>query len=259
MTRLADAAWPEIAALAAAGAVLVVPVGATEQHGPHLPVTTDSDIATAVVEAAAAADPLLVAAPVVAFGSSGEHDGFAGTLSIGQDATESLLVELGRSATAQFAHVVFACTHGGNSVPLQRALAQLAKESRPVTGWWPRWGGDLHAGRTETSIMLAIDPDRVRLAEALAGNTSPLAELLPLMQSGGVRSVSPNGVLGDPTGANADEGQVLIQAAAVNLAGLVATLRPGKGAASHTASSSGTDSGRIATNAGIRTASEATA
>ena len=259
MTRLADAAWPEIAALAAAGAVLVVPVGATEQHGPHLPVTTDSDIATAVVEAAAAADPLLVAAPVVAFGSSGELDGFAGSLSIGQVVIESLLVELGRSASAQFAHVVFACTHGGNSVPLQRALAQLAKESRPVTGWWPRWGGDLHAGRTETSIMLAIDPDRVRLAEALAGNTSPLAELLPLMQSGGVRSVSPNGVLGDPTGANADEGQVLIQAAAVNLAGLVATLRPGKGAASHTASSSGTDSGRIATNAGIRTASEATA
>ena len=259
MTRLADTAWPELAALAAAGAVLVVPIGATEQHGPHLPVTTDSDIASAVVEAAAAADPLLIAAPVVAYGSSGEHDGFAGTLSIGQEVIESLLVELGRSATAQFAHVVFACTHGGNSVPLQRALTQLAEESRPVTGWWPHWGGDLHAGRTETSIMLAIDPDRVRLSDAMPGNTSPLAELLPLMQSGGVRSVSPNGVLGDPTGATADEGRLFIHASAADLAGLVATLRPGKGAASQMASSSGTDSGRIATNAGIRTASEATA
>ena len=258
MTRLADTAWPELAALSAAGAVLVVPVGATEQHGPHLPVTTDSDIANAVVGAAAASNPLLVAAPVVAYGSSGEHDGFAGTLSIGQEVIESLLVELGRSATAQFAHVVFACTHGGNSVPLQRALTQLAEESRPVTGWWPHWGGDLHAGRTETSIMLAIDPDRVRLADAMPGNISPLAELLPLMRSGGVRSVSPNGVLGDPTGATADEGRVLIHAAAADLAGLVVTLQQRKGA-SATASSSGVDSGRIATNAGIPTASEARA
>jgi len=259
MTRLADTAWPELAALAAAGAVLVVPVGATEQHGPHLPVTTDSDIATAVVAAAAAGNPLLVAAPVVAYGSSGEHDGFAGTLSIGQEVIESLLLELGRSATAQFAHVVFACTHGGNAGPLHRALTRLTEESRPVTGWWPRWDGDLHAGRTETSIMLAIDPDRVRLVDAVPGNTSRLPELLPLMQSGGVRSVSPNGVLGDPTGANADEGRVLIQAAAADLAGLVATLHSGKDDASRTASSSGIDSGRIATNRGIPTASEARA
>ena len=70
MTRLADAAWPGLARLAGAGAVLVVPVGACEQHGPHLPVTTDTDLAVAVGEAAAEHDPLLVVAPVVAFGSS---------------------------------------------------------------------------------------------------------------------------------------------------------------------------------------------
>jgi len=54
VTRLADSTWPELAELARAGAVLVVPIGATEQHGPHLPVTTDADLAVAVVEAAAA-------------------------------------------------------------------------------------------------------------------------------------------------------------------------------------------------------------
>jgi len=227
MTRLADMAWPEVAALAAAGAVLVVPIGATEQHGPHLPVSTDGDIAVAVVEAAAALDPLLVVAPLVAYGSSGEHDGFAGTLSIGQEATEHLLTELGRSAVTTFGHVVFACAHGGNAAPLRRALDRLAAEGRPVTGWWPGWGGDLHAGRTETSVMLALDPDRVRRREAVPGDTRPLDVLLPLLQEGGVRSVSPNGVLGDPSGAGGIEGRDLVTAAAGDLAATVTSLRLG--------------------------------
>jgi len=224
VTRLADAAWPELDRLAADGAVLVVPIGATEQHGPHLPVTTDADIAVAVVDAAAAADPLLVVAPVVAYGSSGEHEGFAGTLSIGRAATEELLVELGRSAAGDFAHVVLACTHGGNATPMAAALARLDDEGHPVTGWWPRWSGDLHAGRTETSLMLAIAPDRVLLDRACAGDGRTIAELLPLLEAGGVRSVSPSGVLGDPDGATAAEGQYLIRAAAADLAAVVAGL-----------------------------------
>jgi mycofactocin system creatininase family protein len=224
VTRLADAAWPELARLAADGGVLVVPIGATEQHGPHLPVTTDADIAVAVIEAAAATDPLLVVAPVVAYGSSGEHDGFVGTLSIGQAATEELLVELGRSAVRDFAHVVLACAHGGNAAPMAGALDRLADEGHPVTGWWPRWAGDLHAGRTETSLMLAIAPDRVRLERACAGDGRPAAALLPLLEAGGVRSVSPSGVLGDPDGATAAEGRRLIRAAAADLAAVVAGL-----------------------------------
>jgi len=224
VTSLANATWPELRRLAAEGAVLVVPVGATEQHGPHLPVTTDADIAVAVVDAAAAIDPLLVVAPVVAYGSSGEHDGFTGTLSIGRAATEELLVELGRSASRDFAHVVLACAHGGNAAPLAGALGRLAAEGHPVTGWWPRWSGDLHAGRTETSLMLAVGPDRVRLELATAGDGRPAAELLPLLEVGGVRSVSPTGVLGDPDGAGAVEGERLLRAAADDLAAVVAVL-----------------------------------
>ncbi len=224
MTRLADTAWPELARLAADGAVLVVPVGATEQHGPHLPVTTDADIASAVVQAAAALDPLMVVAPVVAYGSSGEHDGFAGTLSIGRSATEGLLVELGRSAVREFAHVVLACAHGGNASPMARALTRLATEGHPVTGWWPRWAGDLHAGHTETSLMLAIAPDRVRMDRAEPGDRRSAAELHPLLESGGIRSVSANGVLGDPHGASAGEGARLLGAAAADLAAVVAAL-----------------------------------
>jgi len=230
VTRLADTVWPEAARLAADGAVLVIPIGATEQHGPHLPVTTDADIAVAVVEAAAATDPLLVVAPVVAYGSSGEHDGFAGTLSIGRSVTEMLLVELGRSAVRDFSHVVLACAHGGNASPMAGALDILTAEGHPVSGWWPRWSGDLHAGRTETSLMLAIDPGRVRTERAEAGDRRSGDVLLPLLESGGVRSVSSNGVLGDPAGAGATEGERLIRAAAADLAAVVAGLRrrPGR-------------------------------
>lgn len=251
MTRLAETPWPEVAALAAAGAVLVVPLGATEQHGPHLPVTTDAEIATALVEAAAAADPLLVSAPVVAYGSSGEHAGFAGTLSLGQEATEALLVELGRSAGETFAHVVFACAHGGNAVPLTRALRRLVAEGRSVTAWWPDWGGDLHAGRTETSLLLALHPERVRVAVAAPGDGRGLDELLPLLRSGGVRSVSANGVLGDPTGATAGEGRALLAAAAADLGAAVAARRSGSG---HRADGDrGADTGQDRHRNGVRT------
>ncbi len=218
MTRLADTPWPTAGDLAAAGAVLIVPVGATEQHGPHLPLTTDTDIAVAVAEAAAELDPRLVVAPAVPYGSSGEHEGFAGTLSIGQEATEGLLVELVRSAVASFDHVVLACAHGGNAAPLARAVDRLDIEGRPVTAWWPRWSGDLHAGRTETSLMLAIAPQRVHPDRAEAGDRRPAAELLPRLRAAGVRAVSPNGVLGDPDGASAEEGRALLAAAAADLA-----------------------------------------
>jgi len=94
--RLADLSSPDVAERAAAGAILAVPVGPTEQHGPHLPLTTDTDIALALCERLSGARPDVVVAPAVAYGSSGEHTGFAGTLSIGQEAIELLLVELGR-------------------------------------------------------------------------------------------------------------------------------------------------------------------
>jgi creatinine amidohydrolase len=152
----------------------------------------------------------MVVAPPLAYGSSGEHQGFAGTLSIGQDATEMLLVELGRSASIDFATVIVVSAHGGNAVPLSRAMARLQAEGHPVTAWSPSWSGDLHAGRTETSLMLAIDPGRVRLDLAETGDLRPVRDLLPLLRQGGTLAVSANGVLGDPAGATADEGRRLL-------------------------------------------------
>jgi creatinine amidohydrolase len=213
--------------LAASGSILLVPVGSTEQHGPHLPVTTDTDIAVAVASGAAGAGRRLAVAPPVAYGASGEHQSFGGTLSIGQDATRHLLVELVRSATIHFAGVVLVSTHGGNATSVRQAEDLLRSEGRRVLAWSPSWPGDLHAGRTETSLMLAIAPGRVHAERAETGDGRPLRDLLPLLRSGGVGSVSANGILGDPTGASADEGRALLATAVDDLVGAANRLKSG--------------------------------
>lgn len=211
--RLAHATWPEVGA-----AIVLVPVGATEQHGPHLPLSTDTDIAVALAERAARERPgTLVVAPALAYGSSGEHQAFAGTLSIGVEATTAVLVELCRSATCTFSRVVLVSCHGGNAEPVARAVRLLAAEGRRVLAWSPRWEGDAHAGLTETSIMLALAPDRVRLADARPGNVEPLEALLPRLHEAGVASVSRSGVLGDPSAATAEHGAALLRAATADL------------------------------------------
>jgi mycofactocin system creatininase family protein len=207
--RLDRLTWAEAAGTAAAS-LLVVPLGATEQHGPHLPLATDSIVAVALAERLAACRPDAVVAPAVPYGSSGEHAGFPGTLSIGQDALELVVVELVRSAD-DFAAVLLLSGHGGNAEPLGRARRRLIAEGRRVRAWSPATpAGDAHAGRIETSVLLALDPGAVRAEQAEAGDTRPVAGLLADLRAGGVRSVSPNGVLGDPTGATAEEGEALL-------------------------------------------------
>ncbi|MGH9080507.1 MAG: mycofactocin biosynthesis peptidyl-dipeptidase MftE [Acidimicrobiales bacterium] len=217
MTGLDGSTWPEMARAAGSGATLLVPVGSTEQHGPHLPLTTDTDIAVAIATAAASRCPELVVAPALAYGSSGEHEDFAGTLSIGRQVTETVLVELGRSASRDFTTTLVVSTHGGNAHPLGRAMARLVDEGHPVVAWWPDWPGDLHAGRTETSLMLAIAPGRVHLDRVEVGDLRPAAAVWPELVARGVRTVSSNGVLGDPAGASAEEGRALLGRAADSL------------------------------------------
>jgi mycofactocin precursor peptide peptidase len=215
VTELATACWPDLVDLQRC--LLLVPLGSTEQHGPHLPFDTDTRIAAAVASGLARRRPEVIVAPPVSFGSSGEHAGFPGTLSIGQDAVQLLVVELVRSAD-DFAGVVLVSGHGGNAEPLARAVDRLTTEGRRVL-LWPATvtGGDAHAGRVETSLLLALAPELVRLDRAAAGNPAPVSELLPAMRSGGVRAVSPNGVLGDPTGARSEEGRLLLEAMVADL------------------------------------------
>jgi creatinine amidohydrolase len=206
--------------------ILVVPLGSTEQHGPHLPLGTDSDVAAALADRLAGARPDVLVAPLLPYGSAGEHAAFPGTLSIGATALELVLVELVRSADA-FAGVVFVSGHGGNAGPLAAAVATLRAEGRRVLGWTPRIpGGDAHAGRTETSLLLALAPETVRLDAAEAGDVRPLPAVMAELRRGGVAAVSPNGVLGDPGGATAEEGERLLDALATDLIVNVEGWRP---------------------------------
>jgi mycofactocin precursor peptide peptidase len=166
--------------------------------------------------------PDVLVAPAVAYGASGEHQDFAGTLSIGRDALELMLVELGRSACAAFRGLVLVSAHGGNAEPVARAIRRLSDEGGRVLSWAPHFGGDAHAGRVETSIILALDASSVLPHDDVAGNPEPLGRLWTALRSDGVRAVSPMGVLGDPAGASADEGRRLLDAAAADL---VATVR----------------------------------
>jgi creatinine amidohydrolase len=220
MRALADLRWTD-----ADGrdppATCIVPVGSTEQHGPHLPLSTDTDIAVALAARLARALPAAVVAPAIPYGASGEHQAFAGTISIGHEALELLLVELGRSASASFDRIFLVSTHGGNDQAVDRAARRLRDEGRDVRVWSPSWGVDAHAGRAETSLMLALCADRVDLARAAPGNVAPLAELMPALRAHGVRAVSANGVLGDPTGASPEEGRRLVDRAVADFVAIV--------------------------------------
>lgn len=208
MTALSVVAWP---AIEGTDRLLVVPLGSCEQHGPHLPFDVDTTVAQAACDRLVEVLPDAVLAPALAYGASGEHEGFAGTLSIGTGALTQTLVELGRSASRWASRVLFVSGHGGNFDALVAAVGRLRYEGRPAA-WWPcGWrGGDAHAGRTETSLLLALRPEVVDTGAAAAGPVEPIAALLPRLRASGVRAVSRNGVLGDPCGATAAEGARLL-------------------------------------------------
>lgn len=208
---LGERSWTELAGRAP---TVVLPLGACEQHGPHLPLDTDAAVALevsrrAVAESAPEHDVLL--APAQPYAASGEHEGFPGTVSIGHEVLESLLVELGRSACRWARRLLVVNGHGGNLTGLRRAVGRLRAEGRDVA-WWhcAVSGADAHAGRTETSLMSAMRPESVRAERARAGRTEPIRELMPDLARLGVQGVSPSGVLGDPTGAGPSEGHAAL-------------------------------------------------
>ena len=165
----------EIRALAS-DALLVLPVGSTEQHGPHLATATDALIAQTIAERAAeaAARPeTILLAPTLAFGASHHHLPFGGTLSLATSTFQLVLRDLLASAASAGIRRVFVLNaHGGNSAACAIAVAEASRELGLVAA--TAMPSDLvdpdaiegpvqgHAGSFETSVMLALDPDRVR-------------------------------------------------------------------------------------------------
>ena len=160
---LAVVTWPEVDA--AARRVLLLPLGSTEQHGPHLPLATDTVVATRLAELVHRQLPEVGLAPAIPYGASGEHAHFPGTLSIGTEALALLLVEFVRHAAGDWRHVLVVNGHGGNSEALRRAVELTRYEGRSLQVHQAASGGpraDPHAGYRETCLMLHLQPATVR-------------------------------------------------------------------------------------------------
>ncbi|MFB9929749.1 creatininase family protein [Amycolatopsis halotolerans] len=230
---------PEIAdAIADGMRTAVLPLGATEQHGAHLPLSVDSEHADrlGVLVAERLGDALVL--PTLRVGCSSHHLGFAGTLSLQPSTLESVCLDCCESlAVHGFRRVLIFSAHIGNYPLLSEIESRLAarlpaalevvafSDSAAVLDAWRAAVGGLagqvggHADVAESSVMLALRPEAVRTSRAAAGLAEPMTdELLKRVLTGGVKAVAPDGVLGDPRGMSSELGFACLNA----VAGMVA-------------------------------------
>jgi creatinine amidohydrolase len=235
--RLAELRAPQVGDLLGARSILVQPLGAIEQHGPHLPLNTDLVIAAAVAEAAVArvgddVDAWLL--PPLAYTKSNEHAWAPGTIWLSPATLLGVLDDLGRSvALTPARRIVFMNGHGGNSALVNVANRELRLHHGLMTflahpGVPPDQGGasppnelgmGVHAGTDETSLMLHLAPDLVDLSGAARHVPDHLAENRYVRFGGPVSfgwlsdDFGGSGVIGDPTAATAERGAELFAGA----------------------------------------------
>ena len=203
--------------------IVLLTLGSWEQHGPHLPLNTDTIIIDSVVAQALRdtqinANAFLVA-PTIAISASDEHAGFPGTLSTGTEALVQSVVAICRSASWSLG-VCIVNGHGGNTDALARISSALTFEKITYSIWsLPSYdGADMHAGHTETSVMLHVAPDKVQTDRIERGTIGDSSALVAQMRTSGVAGVSDNGVLGDPTTATKEHGYAVMNLYSTSLA-----------------------------------------
>lgn len=217
--------------------VAVLPLGATEQHGPHLPVSTDSSIADGLMDAVVAKLPQktnVLILPTLAITNSVEHTNRPGTLSLGRDLTFRLIMDVARGvARAGVRKLVIINAHGGNVGVMVDATQEIRAELGMlcVATNWMRLGLpdglitpddkaiDIHGGQLETAIMLALRPDLVDQGEArgfpsLQGDLADRFELLRAYGPVGFGwmgdDLNASGAVGDASKATAEDGRAII-------------------------------------------------
>lgn len=238
--RWTEAAWPDLVDLAdrGEGEVGLVPVGATEQHGPHLPTGTDTIIATALCELASGATgaPVLPAIPVAC--SYGHGTRIPGTLSLTPELLAAVVRQYAEwASTSGLTRLLFVNAHFGNAAALGIATDHL-RLFRPdlrtgVLHWWTLdaevaretvvEGEDVHAHRAETSMMLAIAPALVRMDRAATADDPDRTDGLVFRYTAPALSI--NGVTGRPSEATPELGQRLVD---LTVAALVRCIERGR-------------------------------
>lgn len=204
---------------------VVVPFGSTEQHGRHLPLGTDAVLGDEFGRGLAQRLGAFLA-PTVRFGCSEHHLAFSGTISLGAETFSSIVADVVASLSDHgFRQIVLLPTHGGNFKPLADAVAKIqpaagvriiaftdlggfagaASESSKAFGVNVAKSG-AHSGEWETSLMLALRPDQVKMDRATVGFMGELSEITEKIFDG-IQHLDPNGVLGDPRPASAEAGK----------------------------------------------------
>ncbi|MFE4451197.1 creatininase family protein [Streptomyces sp. NPDC056796] len=233
----------ELGALAARDAVVLIPVGATEQHGPHLPTGVDDFLASEVcLRAAAAASGRtgVVVAPSVPTGLSEHHMSFGGTLSVTLPTLHALLRDICRSVIrAGFSRILIVNGHGGNMTALHALTTELTAELSTPIAFASYFGagrevvrdtleaqdGLMHACEGETSMMMAALPGLVRtehLPEAHGPRiTLPAESTEPVYMAVPFERITPSGVAGDARVASAEKGETLLSGCADALADII--------------------------------------
>lgn len=231
-------AWTDIQSMPdKANVVIVQPVGSIEQHGPHLPIVVDSAIGTAVLGKALEKLPSHISAyalPPLCYGKSNEHWHFPGTITLSAQTLLAVITEVAESLyRSGFRKLILLNSHGGQPQVLEIAARDLHQTYAdflvfPLFTWRvPHMGSQLlspkerelgiHAGDAETSLMLSILPDTVRMEAAVAEYPHGLPEDSLLSMEGKLpfawvtRDLSRSGVLGDPTVATKEKGDQLLE------------------------------------------------
>lgn len=230
---LENLTWPEVKRLKPAAKIIVLPLGSFEQHGPHLPLTTDTDIVTAVARSVEAArQRKILCLPTLWPGHSTHHLFFPGTLSVSQMPYIQMVIELcGSIVNFGAKKVLLLNGHGGNDVPLRAALRELKSKYPKVrfvfASYWSLaaetlrrvresgMGGLGHACEMETSIMLHLCPERVKMRLAKRDgpkHTDPYrkSDMLygrPVYFVNEFHEVTKNGTVGHPESATAEKGR----------------------------------------------------
>ena len=233
--RLSEATWTDVSDLADETDIAYLPVGSTEQHGPHAPLGTDAFTAEAVAEAGAEAyDGEVVVAPTLPVGVAAEHRQFPGTLWLSPDTFRDTVRETATSlASHGFDRVVVVNGHGGNVDALREVTGTMTREddAYAVAFTWFEAVGDYgaemgHGGKLETALLRRVAPELVRddrVEEARDGGSPRWGDW-----SAGVNlahdsaEFTENGVVGDPSTGTAEVGEELLELAAASLAGLTA-------------------------------------
>ena len=243
---LGELTWPEAERRLREVDVALLPVGAIEQHGLHLPLDTDAfdadHMARRVAEACSDPKPLVL--PLIPYGVSYHHDDFPGTISVGNEALSKMVYDVGMSCARHgITKLVIVNGHGGNTPTLQFA-AQLINRNANIftavdTGETSdvdlaelcETPNDVHAGEIETSTALAVRPDLVRMDRAERFVPDFSNQYLDFSARRSVEwyartlKISPNGVLGDPTLASAEKGRRMWKIMVANLVELVEELK----------------------------------